>query len=84
MMDKIFIKLYVPAIEEKYDILIPSNKKIYKVINLLVKAVYEFSGGYYSPKKLPMLYDKSTSKPFDVNLKVVESTIRNGKELILI
>ena len=50
---------------------------------LCVKAVNEFSRGYYKPDKLPALYDRETAIPYDVNLTVRETTIRNGTELIL-
>ena len=83
-MSKILIKLYVPIIEAQYDILIPSNKRIYNVITLLTKAVNELSGGYYKPNKVPVLYDKATGAPYDNGLSIKESTIRNGTELILI
>ena len=82
--NKIFVKLYVPKMDLKYDIFLPLNRQIYDVILLLVKAINEFSGGYYTPQKMPMLYDRLTAKPYDINLTVIESTIRNGTELILI
>ena len=50
---------------------------------LCVKAVNEFSRGYYKPDKLPIIYDKETAKPYDVNLIVRDTTIRNGTELIM-
>lgn len=81
--NKIIVKLYVPKIEEQYDVSIPLNKQIYTIIELLVKAVNELCGGYYKPSKLPMLYDKITAKAFDVNLTVIETTLRNGSEIVL-
>lgn len=83
-VNKILVKLYVPKIEAEYDVFLPPNKKIYTIIKLLVKAVNEFCGGYYQPSRLPVLYDKYTAKPFDVNLTIKESTIRNGAEIVLI
>lgn len=83
-MNKVLIKLYVPILEQQYDVFIPLNKKIHKVIVLLVKAVNEFSGGEYKPKKVPLLYDKITALPYDINLNVKESNIKNGTELILL
>ena len=85
-MNKILIKLYVPILEEQYDVKIPVNRKLYKVILLLIKAVNELSGGYYNPDKnnLPLLYDKVTAKPYDTNLSVKENNIKNGTEIILI
>ena len=83
-MNKVLVKVYIPMIEEQYDILIPLNRRIYNIIELLIRAVDELSGGYYSPSKMPLLYDKLTAKIFDVNITVKESTIRNGTEIILI
>lgn len=83
-MNKILVKLYVPMIEAQYDIFIPANRKIYNVIKLLAKAVFELSGGNYRPEEMPYLYDKLTAKAYDVNISVKESTIRNGTEVILI
>ena len=83
-MDKVLIKLYVPAIEEVYDVWFPLGKKVYNIINLLVKAVNEFSGGYYNPNKLPMLYDKATATQYNINLNVRDNDIKNGAEIIMI
>ena len=83
-MNKVLVKLYVPLLEEQYDIWLPLNKKISNVINLLIKAVNEFSGGYYNPAKMPVLYDRLTAKKIDVNLTVKESIIKNGTEIVLV
>ena len=84
ILNKVLIKLYVPKIEEQYDIWLPLNRRIHNVISLLVKIVKEFSGGYYTPKSMPLLYDRLTAKQFDINMTVKEANIRNGTELILI
>ena len=83
-MNKVLVKVYVPIIEEQYDILIPLNRRIYNVIKMLVKAINELSNGYYEPKNEPRLYDKITAMPYNENLSIRESNIRNGTELILL
>ncbi len=83
-MDEVLVKLYVPTIDQQYDIWLPINKKIDTVITLLVKAVNEFTKGYYTPSKMPYLYDKVTTNVFDINLRVIDTEIRNGTELIMI
>ena len=83
-MDKVLVKLYVPAIEEEYDVWFPLGRKVYSIINLLVKAVNEFSGGYYNPSKLPMLYDKTTAIQYNINLNVKDNEIENGTEIVMI
>ena len=83
-MNKVLVKVYVPILEEQYDILIPVNRRIYNVIKLLTKAINELSSGYYTPSKTPKLYDKITATIYDENLSIRESNIRNGTELVLI
>lgn len=83
-MDNVLVKLYVPMLEEIYDVWIPSHKRIYNVIVLLVKAINELNNNCYKPSKMPMLYDKLTAEMYDVNLKVSQTTIRSGTELILL
>ena len=40
-MDKILIELYVPSINEDYDVFIPTSRKIYEVENMLSKMIEE-------------------------------------------
>ena len=83
-MNKVLVKLFVPIIGKEYDIWMPINKKIYKITNLLIKSVNELCGGYYTPSKTTMLYEKSTGKQYDMNLNAKENNIKNGAEIILI
>lgn len=83
-MDKILVKVYVPMLEKIYDVLIPSHKRIYNVIGLLIKAINELNDNCYRPNKIPMLYDKITGEIYDINLNVKESSIRSGTEVVLL
>ena len=84
MMNKVLVNVFVPMIQAEYDVWLTLNKKVYKVIKLLVKSINELSGGHYAPDKMPMLYDKTTAKMFDINLTVKENDIKNGTEIVLI
>lgn len=83
-MNKILVKLYVPAIEMQYDVWLPINRKIHNIIVLLVKAIKELCHGEYKPNNMPMLYDKNAAKMYDINLSVKANEIKNGTEIILI
>lgn len=83
-MNKVLVKVYVPIIEEQYDIWIPLGRKIYSVIKLLVIAINDLSGGYYKPNSFPILYNKLTAKEYEMNKSVKESNIKNGTEIVLI
>ncbi len=83
-MNKVLVKVYVPMLEEIYDVWIPTNKKVYEIIVLLVKAIKDLSEKCYNPKEFPTLYDKITGNEFDLNLLLNDTTIKNGTELVLI
>lgn len=83
-MNKVLVSVYVPELEENYDFWIPINRKVYRIILLLIKIINESSGDYYRPTKMPLLYDKITANPYDINLTVKDNAIQNGTEMILI
>ena len=83
-MNKVLVKLYVPAIEQQYEILIPLNKKIYDIIILLTKGINDLYEEEYNPTEMPNLYNKLTCQNYDINLRVCDTDIRNATELILI
>ena len=83
-MNKVLVKLYVPVFEEQFDVWIPLNRKIYNVIDLLVKVVDDFNGGNYTPKRKPVLYNKITAEPYNINMNVKEAGIKNSTEIVLI
>lgn len=84
-MNKILVKLYIPAIEENFDILIPPARKIHSVITLIVKAIKELTGEVYEINGgMPSLYNKTTALPYDMKMSVKDAGIVNGTELILI
>ena len=83
-MNKVLIKLYLPIIEQQYDVWIPLEKEISKIIAMLVKGVNELRGENYYSNNMPVLYNKITGIPYDIETIVSQTNIRNGTELILI
>ncbi len=83
-MNKVFIIVHVPLIEEKFEVYIPIGKQIHKITAILGKAVSELSGGHYPLKKDSVLYSKDTGKAYNINMTVKDTDIRNGSELVLI
>lgn len=83
-MNRVLIKLYVPSIEEQYDIWIPLNKNIYTIITMLTKAINELTNNNYEPLHIPFIYNKVTGEKYDVNAIINNTNIRNGTELVLI
>ena len=84
MQNKVLVELIVPAIDEKYNLFLPINKRIGNIIILLNKALEDMLNGNYIPNDKACLYDKITGEYYDANIILRESNIRNGSVLILI
>ncbi len=82
--NNILVKLYVPTIEESYEIWIPVNETINTIITLLENSIKDLSKGYFCPTSTLSLYDKESGKKYSKNLTIAETNIRNCSELILI
>lgn len=82
-MNKILVLVYIPEIEQEYDVYIPINKKIGTIKKYLISSVEEFNDGNVSNIDNFKIYDKDSSKIYDNNTYVRDSGIKNGTKLIL-
>jgi len=83
-MNKILVLVYVPLIEERYDIFIPINRKIGTVKKHIIKSISELSDGTIDETYKAYLHDKKTGKKYEESMYVKDSNIRNGSRLILL
>ena len=81
--NKILIQLYIPLIEEEYDIFIPINKRIGTIKQLIEKNMSEQSNGYII-KDDTNLYSKETGQVYDVQLLVKDTDLKNGSRIVLL
>ncbi len=81
--NKILIQLYIPLIEEEYDIFIPINKRVGTIKQLIEKNISEQSNGYII-KEDTNLYSKETGKVYDVQLIVKDTDLKNGSRVVLL
>lgn len=82
-MNKILVLVYIPEIEQEYDLYIPINKKIGTIKKYLINSIIEFNDGNVSDIEKFKLYDKTSSVLYDNNTLVKDSGIKNGTQLIL-
>ena len=80
---KVLVKLYVPEIEQNFELYLPINKTIYQVTELLVNIVSEITTGLYPVRAGRKLWDRFTGEMYDNKILVRKSTIRNGTEIVL-
>ena len=83
-MNKILIEVSVPFIEKKYDVFVPVNKKVRRVIIQLCEAINELTNGSYIIKNNAILCDKVTGGMYNPDVLIKESGLKNGTKVLLI
>ena len=82
--NKVLIELEIPLIEKKYDLFIPTNKKIGTIKRLIEMALVELTYGAYLPKEETNFYSKETGEIYDINKTVRDTDLKNGSRIVLI
>lgn len=83
-MNKVLVFVYVPLIEQEYNLFIPVNRKIGLIKKILGNSIIELSDGNYQVNDCINLYNKTTNRIYDDNMYVMDTDIRNGTKLILL
>lgn len=84
MKNKVLVELYVPTIDEIYNLYLPVNRKIGNIIALLNKSLTEVTNGEFVGNEYTMLYNRNTGEMYDVNVSLRETNIRNGSSIVLL
>jgi len=84
MKNKLLIKVYVPMLDVEYEIFIPANETVKKVIDLVFKSVQDLSGNLLPNDGAVILFDPDTSSVYQYNMIVRDTNIVNNKKLILL
>ena len=82
-MNKVLALVYLPLLEEEYDVFLPINKKIGTVKKLIIDTIFELSEGNFKKSDNYKLYDRETGKVLD-NDCFVKDFIVNGTKLIML
>ena len=83
-MNKILINLYVPNLNQHYDLFIPVNEFIWKLNKLVVKSISDLSDGKLLMNQNYVIANIETGKIYDNNDIVINTDIRNTTKLVLI
>lgn len=78
MNNKILVTVYIPLLDESYDIFIPVNKKVGTVKKTIVESIKNLAAKNY------LLMRKDDCLVVDENVYVKNSGIQNGSKLILL
>ncbi len=83
-MNKVLVYVYVPLIEQEYNLFIPINRKIGLIKKIIVNSIIELSDANYKIDTTFDLYNKITNRVYDDDAYVINTDIRNGTKLILL
>ena len=83
-MEKKLIGLYVPAVQERFDLLVPTDLDIASLTALLANGVGELCEGRYSPSHQELLSLRHPDILLRPRLTLADYGIENGAQLILI
>jgi hypothetical protein len=82
--NKVLIQLFVPEIDETFDLFIPVNELLWKVKKLVTKSVCDLTNGEIDPQKEYVLVNKITGEIYKDNVIIRDTNIRNATELVLL
>lgn len=81
---KILLEVYIPSIEKEYDVFVPISKTVGTIKKRLEEGIEDFANNEISLREGMNLYSKETGLIYDVNLKVIDTDLKNGSRVILI
>ena len=82
--NKVLVSVNVPLLEQKFDMYIPVNRKVYSVIRMIKKILFEISLGSFDESKTYALYNALNGSIYDMNMMIRDTDIRNGSNVILL
>lgn len=84
MKNKVLVKVYVPSVDSDYEIYIPVNETIKKILDLLIKTIYELSDSNFNNEIEHYIMDPKTGIVYEIDAIIRDTNIRNGSKIILI
>lgn len=80
---RVYIMLEIPILDKKYELLVPIDRRIHDLVDILTVNIPELKENYYQDRK-PNLYNKISGELYDMNLIIKNSNIKTGTRLLLI
>lgn len=83
MKNKVLIELYIVELDEYFNLFIPVNEYIGKVINLIVNSAFDLADVPASKQEY-YLIDCNTGILYENSMLIRDTNIKNAKKLFLI
>lgn len=83
-MEKRLIGLYVPAVQERFDLLVPMDLDVVALTKLLVNGVEEMCEGRYAPSHQELLSMRHPDMLLNPRLTLADYDVVDGAQFVLI
>lgn len=83
-MEKILVDIRVAALEQNYDVWIPTESKLEEIRLLVSAAIAELSGNSYQIDEEAALCSLDKNRIYPINITVLQAGIEQGESLLLI
>ncbi len=83
-MEKILVNLYVPSIQEEYDLFAPADLKVGELVGVFALGVQDLSNGHYSISDKERLLRTNPDAVLHPQRSLKECGIKDGTRLIMI
>ncbi|MBQ4584263.1 MAG: hypothetical protein IJA94_05205 [Bacilli bacterium] len=83
-MNKLLVKISYPRINQEYEMFIPINKTVAKILMLVQKAISELNVDFIPIRKDAVLVKKSTGEVLPMTEIIKNTSIEQGDSLILL
>ena len=80
---RVYITLDIPILDEKYELLVPIDRRIHDLVDILKENIKGLKDNYYKDKT-PNIFNKSSGELYDMNLIIKDSNIKTGTRLLLL
>lgn len=80
---RVYIILEVPILDKKYELLVPIDRRIHDLVDILKVTVPELDQNFYQGR-IPSLYNKTSGEIYDMNQIIKNSNIKTGTRLLLV
>ncbi len=80
---KVLVQLYVPEIEQSFEMYIPVNKSVSQVIFIMNKVINDITLGSYPIKGKLNLYNRRNNNKYSYETVIRDTDIKNGTELVI-
>ncbi len=83
-MEKLLIRLYVPALMQHYDLFMPQDVPVARLLPVMTEGLVQLSQGRYSPSGRECLMASGAEAPLQPEKTLYDYGIQDGDRLLLI